>query len=81
MLRVALVALLVPGCEYDLSDTESGTSESCDYDDEDCASGEGGGGGGGGGGCGGTIVCNDGSCSPSCTTCSQGCCSSHGGCL
>lgn len=31
---------------------------------------------GGGGG----ILCNDGTRSPTCTTCSQGCCSSHGGC-
>lgn len=32
-------------------------------------------------GCGPYIVCNDGTCSPSCTSCSQGCCSSHDGCL
>lgn len=32
------------------------------------------------GGCGRRIVCADGSCSPSCTSCTQGCCSSHGGC-
>lgn len=29
---------------------------------------------------GGYITCNDGTKSESCTTCSQGCCSSHGGC-
>ena len=33
-----------------------------------------------GGGCGATIVCNDGSCSESCTACNSGCCSSHDGC-
>lgn len=27
-----------------------------------------------------TIMCNDGTCSPSCTSCDQGCCSSHEGC-
>jgi len=29
---------------------------------------------------GGNIVCNDGTRSPSCTTCSSGCCSGHDGC-
>jgi hypothetical protein len=33
-----------------------------------------------GGSCSNTIMCNDGTCSPSCTSCSQGCCSSHDGC-
>lgn len=33
-----------------------------------------------GGSCGATIRCNDGSCSPSCTSCTSGCCSGHGGC-
>jgi hypothetical protein len=42
--------------------------------------GSGGGDGDGGGGGGGTIFCNDGTRSPSCTTCDAGCCSSHGGC-
>ncbi len=27
------------------------------------------------------IICNDGTVSPSCSVCSQGCCSHHGGCL
>lgn len=27
------------------------------------------------------IICNDGTPSPTCTTCSAGCCSHHGGCL
>jgi hypothetical protein len=48
----------------------------------------GGGGGGGGGGAGGgdddtcweCITCNDGTRSPTCTECSSGCCSGHGGC-
>ena len=42
------------------------------------ASGAGSGGGGGGGG--GGLVCNDGTISSTCTTCSSGCCSDHGGC-
>ncbi|MCA9489144.1 MAG: hypothetical protein KC621_04460 [Myxococcales bacterium] len=36
---------------------------------------------GGGGDGGGTIICNDGTRSPTCTSCSSGCCSGHGGCL
>lgn len=28
----------------------------------------------------GNIICNDGTESPTCSTCSQGCCSGHGGC-
>lgn len=39
-----------------------------------CPSGDGGGGGGG------YILCNDGTRSPSCTSCTSGCCSGHGGC-
>jgi hypothetical protein len=29
---------------------------------------------------GGTIICNDGTRSPTCTSCDSGCCSGHGGC-
>ena len=50
------------------------------YDDF-CQKAPSGGGGGGGGDCPNCIICNDGTRSPSCTTCSQGCCSGHGGCL
>lgn len=58
------------------------TSSNCDAAiddliDDTCDFGSYDGGGGGGGG---TIFCDDGTRSPSCTTCSQGCCSGHGGC-
>lgn len=55
----------------------------CDPPDPSHAGGGGeieGGGGDDDGGGGGYITCHDGTRSPNCTTCSQGCCSSHGGC-
>lgn len=47
------------------------------YDDEDGGDGSG---SGGGDDCYGTLVCNDGTVSCTCNTCSAGCCSNHDGC-
>lgn len=66
------------GC-YDYIDNDGDGYVDCD--DDDCAfdilcydyDGSGSSGSG-------HVICNDGTVSPTCTTCTSGCCSGHGGC-
>lgn len=65
-------------CVEDLVCYENACLTEEEADAAEALSGGGGGGGGGGGNSG--ILCNDGTRSPTCTTCTSGCCSGHGGC-